>query len=480
VINRRNFIKNTIGSAAYIGLAGFNFIPKKLSNDLKPNIIFILTDDLGSTDLSCYGQKLFSTPNIDTIAQNGMKFTQFYSGSSLCAPSRCTLLTGKHQGHATVRHNQKFGEDLKEGELTIASMLKTAGYSTACIGKWGVGHNPAPDSPNKHGFDYHFGYVNMWHAHNYYPEFLYRNGEKVYLKNKVKNVPKDKYFPDLVGWAYEKHEYSHDLFIDEAVKYIDKTKDPFFMYLALTIPHENGEADLFNPDDTFEVPDLGPYADKPWTRDEKGKAAMIDRMDKGIGAIIKKLKEKKLFENTIIAFTSDNGGNEFPTLISNYPLRGYKNQFYEGGIRVPFLIQWPKKIKSGTTSDHIAAFYDVMPTLGILASASKIPENDGISFASALMGKTQKQHEYLYWEMAKDDGFQQVVRYGEWKAICNSDYKKMNDNAYTPEMELYNLKNDISETKNVVAEHLDLVEKIKSIIKKEHSYHPGFKPLTQN
>lgn len=381
----------------------------------KPNIIFIFSDDLGYSDLGSYGQTLIKTPHLDRLAENGMRFTQMYSGSSLCGPSRCVLLTGKHTGHATVRHNQRAGDSLAPGEPTWGSVLKQVGYATACIGKWGAGFNPPVTAPNDHGFDYFYGYTDMWHAHNSYPEFLVRNGEPVALRNDVVRLEGHHKYP-LVGYASKKVDFSQELTTKEALGWIGKQEGPFCLYLPYTIPHENGEAQF--DDFRIEVPDLGDYAERPWKKDERAKAALVSYLDEQVGRVVAFLDQKGLLENTLIMFTSDNGaGTQWHDVFeSNAPFRGGKRSFLEGGVRVPFIAHWPAKIQPSSVSHHIASFWDILPTFADIGGAPIPTDVDGISFVPTLLGLgPQAQHEYLYWELPDPRRFEQAVRWGRWK-----------------------------------------------------------------
>jgi len=419
----------------------------------RPNIIFILADDLGYGDLGCYGQKQIQTPCLDRMAAEGMQFTQFYAGSTVCAPSRCVLMTGKHTGHCWVRGNAGKTnleiQTLRMEDMTVAKLLKQADYATALIGKWGLGEGDSTGIPRKQGFDYFYGYLNQVHAHNYYPAFLWRNETRVPLKNEV---PGDGEYGQ--GWASKKVEYSHDLIAAEAFQWIEKRKDKlFFLYFTVTIPHANNEATR-GTGDGQEVPDYGIYKDKDWPNPAKGQAAMITRMDADIGRLFALLKKLGLDKNTLVFFTSDNGphkeGGNPPTFFQpSGPLRGIKRDLYDGGIRVPLLARWPGKIKAGSISEHVGYFGDLMATAAELV-AVKLPAGlDSISFAPALLGQPQRQHEYLYWEF-HEGGFKQAIRMGNWKAVRLGVNKPI---------ELYNLKSDLGEQHDIAAQHPDLIER---------------------
>lgn len=463
-IRRREFLKR-MGSTA-VALAALpaggcmSLTGKSRRRRRKPNIIFILADDLGYGDLGCFGQEKIKTPNLDKMAAEGMRFTQHYAGSTVCAPSRCCLLTGKHTGHCTVRGNVDFL--IKPDETTVAEILKQAGYSTGCIGKWGVGHPSPPDGPQNNGFDFFFGYLSMWHAHNYYPDFLWKNGKKVQLRNVVRHPEKHykENQEDLVGLASVKVDYSPDLFTDTALEFIAQQGRPFFLYLPYTIPHANNEANQFS-EHGMEVPDYGIYKDKDWPEPEKGKAAMISRLDRDIGRIFAKLKALGIDEQTLVMFSSDNGphkeGGVKPDFFdSNGPLKGIKRDLYEGGIRVPTIARWPGQIKAGSQCEHISAFWDILPTFAELAGSPAPKDIDGISILPALLGKSQKQHEFLYWEFHEGSS-KQAVRMGDWKAVRLAPSRLI---------ELYNLKSDIVEQNDIADEHPDIVARAKDIFEK--------------
>jgi len=431
-----------------------------------PSIVFILADDLGYGDLGCYGQKLIRTPNLDRMAAEGMRFTDFYAGSTVCAPSRCVLMTGRHLGHCTVRGNaDKMRQSLSPQDKTVAGMLKSAGYTTALIGKWGLGEEGTPGLPNDHGFDYFFGYLNQHHAHNYYPEFLWRNKDRVRLRNVLR---RDGQWYEAIGAGIstKQVDYSHDLFAKEALDFVEKNKDrPFFLYLALTIPHANNEATRLTGNGQ-EVPNYGPYEDRDWTDPNKGQAAMITRMDADVGKLLEKLAELGIDEKTVVMFSSDNGphneGGHTPALFDpNGPLRGMKRDLYEGGIRVPMIVRWPGRVKPGTVSDHVGYFGDLLATAADLAGVEAPEPNDSISFLPTLLGQAdrQKEHPYLYWEFY-ERGSAQAARAGRWKAVRRP--------MITGKVELYDLSEDLGEENDVAAEHPDVVARMKAIMAEAH------------
>ncbi|WP_152052131.1 arylsulfatase [Tautonia marina] len=431
-----------------------------------PNIIFIMADDLGYGDLGSYGQKTIPTPNLDRLAAEGTRFTQVYAGSTVCAPSRCVLMTGYHSGHARVRGNDRV--PLLPEDVTVAEALKAAGYQTALIGKWGLGEPDSTGVPNKQGFDHFFGYLNQKHAHNYYPDHLWRQEERV-------EIPENVIGPDD-GVAIERVTYSHDLFAEEALDWVKQHRDgPFFLYLALTIPHANNEGSRATGDG-MEVPDYGSFAEKDWPNPIKGQAAMIARMDRDIGRLMTSLDDLGIDDDTIIFFTSDNGPHReggpaySPDFFdSNGPLRGIKRDLYEGGIRVPMIVRWPGHVPAGAVSDQIWAFWDVPPTLAELAGASALavlPDDiDGISMVPALLGpeaagREQEDHKFLYWEFHEGRASKQAARMGDWKGVRLS-----------PDgpLELYDLANDLGETTDVAADHPKIVAAITQYLDTERT-----------
>jgi arylsulfatase A-like enzyme len=432
-----------------------------------PNIIFILADDLGWGDLACYGNKHIKTPNLDRMAVEGMRFTQAYAGSTVCSPSRAVLMTGLHTGHVYQRAND--GKAFRQQDVTLAKVLKGAGYTTGIIGKWGLGGPRSQGTPTKLGFDSFYGYLGNSPAHNYYPTFLWRNEQQEQLPNEVAPGAKAN---DGRGVATKKGRYSNDAFRDEALTFLDANKDKtFFLYLPFTIPHANNEASKATGNGS-EVPDLGEYAKTDWPAPVKGHAAMVTRLDTYVGEIFARLKKLALDDNTIVFFTSDNGPHKEAgptydpkTLGASGPFRGIKRDLYEGGIREPFIVRWPDRVPAGKVSEQITWFPDMMPTLAELANldASKLPKHDGLSIVPTLLGKPaeqQKQAEYLYWEFY-EQGSKQAVREGNWKAVRIP--------MQTGKMELYDLKSDPSETKDVAAKHPEIVKQMEERMAAAHT-----------
>jgi arylsulfatase A len=427
----------------------------------KTNIIYIMADDMGYADAGCYGSIKISTPNIDRLAAEGMLFTDHYAGTSVCAPSRCVLMTGFHTGHSVVRGNKEadpYGQfSIPDETVTVAELLKEAGYITGLFGKWGLGVENTPGDPQNQGFDEFYGYYCQVHAHNSYPEYLYHNGEKEYLQNEVVYLPKDHWTRGLGSYATKKVDYSNDLIKDKAMAFIDQHKDnPFFLYLPVTMPHNNGEGLV---GETLEIPDVGIYADSTWSLNDQRYAAMISRLDSYVGELLTKLKDLGIDNNTLVLFTSDNGGFRFSDLKHNGELRGMKRDLYEGGVRVPLLARWPGKVLPGTVTDHISAFWDLLPTVCDVAGVEAPGGIDGISYFPALVGDENVKHDYLYWEF-HEQGKKQAVRMGKWKGVRMNVYEEPDS-----PIELYNLETDISEAKDIAADHPDVVEQIEKIMK---------------
>ena len=446
-----------------------------------PNIVFILADDLGVGDLGCYGQTKIKTPHIDQLAAEGLRFTNFYAGCSVCAPSRCTLMTGMHLGHATVRDNMQRkpgceGQHAMEPHtVTVAQLLKNVGYHTAIVGKWGLGMPDDGSSPLDFGFDHHYGYLCQGMAHTYYPPYLWRDNRQEPLEG---NPPY--FYGQTERIEPSGKTYSHDLMADDALRWVREHHDgPFFLYLAFTIPHVS----LQVPDDSLAeyrdqwpetpVTDSKHYANHETPR--AAYAAMITRMDRDVGRLMAELKELGIDQNTLVFFASDNGavfslsGTDPEFFQSTAGLRGFKQDLYEGGIRTPFIARWPGHIRPGTTSNQIGAFWDILPTLCEIAGAPAPDNIDGISIAPTLLGRPgQKQHEYLYWEYHSGGGVQ-AVRFGDWKAVRNK-VKQHPDS--TPE--LYHLAEDPSEKTNVAGEHPEIASRAAAYMKAAHA--PSWEP----
>ena len=442
----------------------------------RPNMIFIMADDLGYGDLGCFGQSVIATPRLDQMAAEGMKFTQFYAGNTVCAPSRSVLMTGQHMGHTHVRGNANSStmleQSLRAQDVTVAEVLKSVGYTNGLVGKWGLGEVDHPGFPLRKGFDRFFGYLNQVHAHNYYPEFVWDDTQKKELENVVALADRS-YGGFRGGSAIERIDYSHDLFVNEAIRFIQNNrKKSFFLYLPLTIPHANNEGTRMTGNGA-EVPDFGAYANREWPDPDKGQAAMIARMDRDIGRILDCLKDSGIDQNTLVLFTSDNGphdeaGHDLERFRPSGPLRGTKRALYEGGIRVPTIAWWPGTVKAGSTADHVAYFGDWMATAAELAGA-ELPKNvDSISFAPTLLGdpQRQKQHKYLYWEFY-EQGSRQAVRFGDWKA--------MRQPMLTGSIELYNLRSDLGETEDLSGKHPEIVKMAAEMMEEAHVPHPAWK-----
>jgi arylsulfatase A-like enzyme len=433
---------------------------------IRPNIVFILADDLGYGDLGCYGQTKIHTPSIDRMAAEGMRFTQFYAGASVCAPSRCVLMTGKHTGHCRVRGNaplaQRWKQSLARDDVTVAALLKQAGYATALVGKWGLGMDDMPGHPLLQGFDFFFGYLDQVHAHNYFPDYVWRNREKVMLPNQGRPIPVGTHGDwGTGGIAGKRVAYSPKLMLDEALQFIDQNKSrPFFLYFATTIPHANNEAakELGNG---AEVPSLGLYQDKPWPTPEKGYAAMITYLDAQVGTILQRLEQLGLDKNTLVIFTSDNGpelkefaGYDTRFFRSADGYRGFKRDNYDGGIRMPFIARWPGRVPTGRISTHVAYFGDFLATATELTGVPAPAGLDSISFAPTLLDRAgqQRRHDFLYWEFhAGGVSTQAALMDGRWKGI-----RQVREVG----LELYDLAADPGESHNVAAQHPDLAAKL--------------------
>lgn len=446
----------------------------------RPNIVFILADDLGYGDLGCYGQTKIRTPAVDRLAAEGMRFTQFYSGASVCAPSRCVLMTGRHGGRSRVRGNapltMRHRQSLESDDVSVAAMLKQAGYATAVIGKWGLGMEDMPGAPWLQGFDLFFGYLCQVHAHNYFPDFVWRNRERVTLPNEVRPIPvgKDGTW-GMSGIATRRVVYSPKLMLDESLAFIDRNQDrPFFLFFATTLPHVNNEA-AKELGHGAETPDLEPYTDLPWPEPEKGYAAMVTYLDTQVGAIMRQLRDLGLDERTLVIFASDNGpaykeqtGYDPEFFHSAGGFRGLKHDNYEGGIRVPFIARWPGRIPAATTSGHVGYFGDFMATAADLSCAPLPSGLDSLSLAPTLLGKPddQKRHEVLYWEYQAAGTSQAVLLEGRWKGIRNR-------HRDAP-VEVYDLSVDPDETQDLAASRPDLVGRVLAAFESQRADNPNW------
>jgi len=445
-MNKAVFTINIFSGCLLISCAGNSERKQNASMQTKnlPNIILILADDLGIGDLGCYGQKKFKTPNIDKLAEEGIRFTNHYTGAPVSAPSRCTLITGMHTGHCTIRQNHsqigKGRVSLSNSDFTISMLAKEAGYKTAVFGKWGVGEPGTDGVPNKRGFDEFTGYLNNDHCEFYYTDFLYNNLDSFALEANIN---------DRSG------QYTHDLFTQRAKEFIkENQQNPFFLYLAYTIPHK-----LYLLPKEDSDPFRGKFISDGMTGFDSVRSVyvgMITRMDRHIGEIMDLLKETGIDSNTLIIFSSDNGANVISKnslgadyFDSNSQFRGYKGDLYEGGIHTPLIARWPQKIKAGSITGHISAFWDFMPTLADITGVENLT-SDGISYLPTLLGQpNQKKHEYLYWEFTREGTASQAVRIGDFKVIRN-------DGINSP-VEVYNLAVDPGETANIAASNPDIV-----------------------
>lgn len=493
-------IKVTLGTGL---LTAISLYSNAANNSSKPNIIFILCDDMGYGDLGCYGQKYIQTPNLDRMAQEGMLFTQAYAGSPVSAPSRASLMTGQHTGHTHVRGNKEYWKNVPavayginkdfsvvgqepydEDHIILPEVMKKNGYITGVFGKWAGGYEGSCSTPDKRGVDEFYGYICQFQAHLYYPNFLNRYSKEEGDTGVVRIVMEDNINYPMFGDDYKKRsQYSADLIHQKAMEWIDKQdgKQPFYGFFTYTLPH----AELAQPNDSI----LKGYKkhffrDKTWGGSEGSRynavehthaefAGMITRLDSYVGEVLRKLKEKGLDDNTIVIFSSDNGpheeGGADPEFLGrDGKLRGLKRQCHEGGIRIPFIVRWLGRVSAGMVNDHQLAFYDVMPTFCELMGDKAFPKKyinkkikndcfDGISFASTLLGDDGKQqkHDFLYWEFHETD--QIGVRMGDWKLLVKKG---------TPY--LYDLSNDVHEDHNIAAAHPDIVKQMKEIIKREH------------
>jgi len=459
-MRRRDFLR-AVGAGAACCLTGLS-AAGSAGTQRKPNVVFILADDLGYAELGCYGQKKIKTPNIDRLAAEGMRFTQAYSGNPVCAPSRCTLMTGLHTGHSQVRGNKQMGGaagwelgattggqyPLAAGTATVGTLFQQAGYATGAFGKWGLGRVGTSGDPQKQGFDHFFGYICQRQAHTYYPNHLWKDGEVYWIEENKDG---------------KEEVFSHDVISEGALDFIRANKDrPFFLYVPSTIPHvalqvpEDSLAQYKNkwPDPAYD----GKKGYFPHTHPRACYAAMVTRLDREVGRIMALLKELKLDDDTLVIFSSDNGptfngGSDSKFFESAGPLRGLKGSVWEGGIRVPMIARWPGRIASGAVCDHVAAFWDFLPTCAELLD-ERLPEpTDGISMLPSLLGAPDKQkcHAHLYWEL----NGQQAVRMGQWKAVRLKPDRKT---------QLFDLEADLGEQNDVADQNPKIVAKAEAIL----------------
>jgi len=454
-MNRRCFLKMAGAGFAGLGIAGRgvaeNIQDTAVNAERRtrsPNIIFILADDLAMGDVGCFGQKKIRTPNLDRMAREGMKFTQLYSGTSVCAPSRSSLMTGLHMGHNPIRANREIVPEgqmpLPAGVPTVAEMLKSAGYATACTGKWGLGMFATTGSPLKKGFDHFFGYNCQRHAHSYFPSYLYSDDKRIELDGKT---------------------YAQNLIAADTLKWVKAHADgPFFLFHAVTLPHGS-----------YEIDDLGEYASKDWDKEAKTYAAMCTRLDTDVGRLFALLKELKLDEKTIVIFSAGDNGSSFApeSKIGKFfeqatekQFRGYKRTMYEGGLRQGGLVRWPGRVPAGKVSDEPWAFWDFLPTCAELAG-TKMPEEarcDGLSIVPALMGGAMPKRPYFYWEL-HEPTFMQAARFGDWKAVRPKSGEQV---------EIYDLKADPGEKNDLASARPDILAKAEEILKTAHVDSPAW------
>jgi len=459
--------------------------------DQRPNIIYILADDLGYGDVGAFGQKHIKTPGLDKMAAEGMRFTRHYAGSTVCAPSRASLVTGKQPGTVQIRGNYELGTFLDEeewgqmplrpGTETIGTLMQKAGYKTALIGKWGLGGPGSYGTPNKQGFDHFFGYLDQKQAHNHYPTHLWLNEESFPLNNEYldphQQLPEGADPNDPASYLpFKREDYAQQRLADDALRYIEENQNnPFFLYLSFASPH----AALQAPDEELEPyshfgETHNPGGDQGYLPQQKPKAAragMISHMDRSVGNVLEKLKALNLDNNTLVFFSSDNGpswegGADLTFFDSNGPLRGYKRDLYEGGIKMPTIAWWPGKVSENSSSDHLSAFWDIMPTLADIAGVEAPADIDGISMLPTLLSKEgQKQHQHLYWEFHNNNGeHSQAIRLDDgndqWKAVRL--YNK--NHRVNPPVELYNLTSDHEELNNIASANPELVTKMQQLM----------------
>lgn len=442
----------------FLPLAALAQIGSEKAKGPRPNILFILADDLGYGDLGCYGQQKIATPNIDRLASQGMRFTQFYAGASVCAPSRSVLMTGIHNGHGRVRDNLPHGVHLKPWDVTVAEVLQRAGYRTGGFGKWGLGDHGNSGTPWLKGFEEFYGYLNQDHAHIYYTDFLWDTDRIVLLRG---------------NRGERRQEYVPDLLTERALAFIDRTRDdsrPFFLYYPTILPHFSDYSGKTS--DSLIVPSDAPYSSRDWPQVEKNYAAMITRLDHDVGRLLDRLEKLGIADKTLVIFSSDNGPSaeslHRPDFFKSAgKLRGVKRELYEGSIRVPAIMRWPGTIMAGAVNETIAGFVDIMPTFAELAEAAAPAGIDGLSFAPILRGsQPARTHEYLYWDYGHvRPRFLQAARAGKWKVVRNG---------LDQPVELYDLEQDPAENRNVAGQHPEVSARMKAILAEAFVPSPDF------
>jgi arylsulfatase A-like enzyme len=451
--------------------------PEPAGYPVRPNIIVILADDLGYGELGSYGQQVMKTPRLDQMAREGLRFTQFYAGATVCAPSRSVLMTGLHHGHTRVRGNAGPGnmalQALQPEDRTVAALLQKAGYRTGLVGKWGLGDIGPGESglPRRQGFDEFFGFLNQRHAHNHFPDFLWRNEERIRLPNQI--------IPDGdtgAGYAREAVLFADDLFADEALKFVSRHQaQPFFLYWSMVIPHANNEL-MRATGNGFQVPDYGPYADASWPDQDKGQASMITRMDSYVGRMLDHLRLLGLDRKTLVLFVSDNGphdeaGHDLDRFQPTGPHSGIKRSLTDGGIRVPCIAWWPGRVRAGEVSAHVGYFGDLMATAAELAGVEAPAGLDSLSLVPTLLGTTgdQRAHEYLYWEF-HEGGFTQAALYrGRWKGIRSG--------GPDAPVRLYDLQTDPAEKRDVATESPEIAETLSTYLKQARTPMRAWEPV---
>jgi len=448
--NTLSFIRTTATFFVVVAVIANFYISSTVAAE-RPNIIYIMTDDLGYGDIGCFGQKQIKTPNIDQMAKDGMRLTDYYAGCTVCRPSRLSLWTGQHMGHTAINSNANYV--FKPEDVTVAELLKKEGYITGGVGKWAMGGVETEGHPNLNGFDFWMGYLDQGQAHNYFPLHLWRNREKVLLPGNVLSK-----HPNARGRVSEKRvTWSHDVMTKELFDFVRANhKKPFLAHVHWTIPHANNEGGRVYGDG-MEIPNYGIYENEKWPNTAKGHAAMITRMDSDIGLLRELLRELKIEKNTLLIFTSDNGphsegGHKHEYFNSNGPLRGFKRDLYEGGIREPTVAVWPGKIKAGSVSAEPLAAWDFLPTACEIVGAKTPQDIDGISYLPTLLGDKQPSHEYLFWRY----GSKKAIRKGHWKAVDPG----------KGQLELYDLVKDIGESRNIAKQHPEVVAELELLMKK--------------